>query len=223
MTILHEENSELQVLEEMFDADGFDHVPVLHCGNHDPLLLESPLKAQGLATKEIVEHISCGPCHKEVYASMDWVHRYMTDMGMLWGTGSCGISRVMDTVAPTGYRMVQDNSVIDNSVQGYSLARGSAQSCCGVFPPGKPLDGVFEHTIELRLLNIGEWMGEPQVAAYPLMIELHLGYHQTRVREQDRHYDLLVIPLGLTNTLVVSQFCRQWQRYLLVLFDALLI
>jgi hypothetical protein len=65
------------------------------------LLLESPLKAQGLAIEEIVEHIPCGPTHKEVYASMDWVDRYMTDMGMLWDTGSGDISRVMDTVAPT--------------------------------------------------------------------------------------------------------------------------
>jgi hypothetical protein len=56
---------------------------ILHCGNHEPLLLEIPLKAQGLATEEIVEHISCRPGLKEVYASMDWVDRYMTDMGML--------------------------------------------------------------------------------------------------------------------------------------------
>jgi hypothetical protein len=48
-------------------------------------------------------------------------------------------------------------------------------------------DRVFEHTIELRFPRIGEWMGEPQVAAYPSMIEIHLGYHQMRVREQDRH------------------------------------
>jgi hypothetical protein len=65
------------------------------------LMLESPLKAQGLATKEIVEHISCGPSHKEVYASMDWVDKYMTYMGMLLGTGSSDINRVMDTIAPT--------------------------------------------------------------------------------------------------------------------------
>jgi hypothetical protein len=118
VTIPHKEHSELQVLEERYDTEGFDYAPVLHCGDHEPFLLESPLKAQGLATEEIVEHIPCGPTHKEVYASMDWVDRYMTDMGMLWDTGSGDISRVMDTVAPIGYRMVQDDSVIGNSMQG---------------------------------------------------------------------------------------------------------
>jgi hypothetical protein len=115
-------------------------------------------------------------------------------------------------------------------MQGYSLALGSVQWSCGVFPPGRPPDRVLEHTIELRLPRIGEWMGEPQGATYPLMIDLHLGYHQMRVREQDSHrsasrlhYDLLVIPLGLTNALVTFQSCRQWQRHLLLLFDALII
>jgi hypothetical protein len=123
--------------------EGFDHAPVLHCGDHEPLMLESPLKAQGLATEEIVEHIPCGPGRKEVYASMDWVDRYMTDMGMLWDTGSCDINRVMDTVAPTGYKMVQDDSVMGNNMQGYSLVRGSVQWSCGVFLPGRPPDRVL--------------------------------------------------------------------------------
>jgi hypothetical protein len=126
--------------------------------------------------------------------------------------------------------MVQDDSVIANSMQGYSLAHGSVQWSCGVFPPGRPPDRVLEHTIELRLPRINEWMGEPQGAAYPSMIDLHLGYHQMRAREQDSHrsasrlhYDFLVMPLGLTNTLVTFQSCRQWQRHLLLLFDALII
>jgi hypothetical protein len=45
--------------------------------------MESPLKALGLTAKEIVEHIPCGLANKEVYASMDWVDRYMTYMGMI--------------------------------------------------------------------------------------------------------------------------------------------
>jgi hypothetical protein len=110
------------VLEERYDTKGFDYAHVLHCGDHEPFLLESPLKAKGLATKEIVEHIPCGPTHKEVYASMDWVDMYMTDMGTLWDTSSCDTSRVMDTVAPTRYMMVHDDSVIGNNMQGYSLA-----------------------------------------------------------------------------------------------------
>jgi hypothetical protein len=130
--IPHEEHSELQVLEERYDTEGFDHALVLHCGDHEPLMLESPLKAQGLATKEIVEHIPCGPGRKEVYASMDWVDMYMTDMGMLWDTGSSDLSRVMDTIAPTGYRMVHDDSVMGNNMQGYSLAHDSVQWSLGV-------------------------------------------------------------------------------------------
>jgi hypothetical protein len=184
VTIPHEEHSELQVLEERYDAEGFDYALVFHCGDHELFLLESPLKAQGLAMEEIVEHIPCGPTRKEVYASMDWVDRYMTDMGMLWDTGSGDTSRVMDTVAPTGYMMVQDDSVIGNNMQGYSLAHGSVQWSFGVFPPGRPPDRVLKHTIELRLPKISEWMGEPQGATYPSMIDLHLGYHQMRAREQ---------------------------------------
>jgi hypothetical protein len=78
----------------------------LNCGDHEPFLLEIPLKVKGLAMNEIVEHIPCGPSHKEVYASMDWVDRYMIDMGTLWGIGLGNTSRVMDTMAPTRYMMV---------------------------------------------------------------------------------------------------------------------
>jgi hypothetical protein len=45
--------------------------------------LENPQKAQGLAAEEIVEHIPWGPSYKEVYTSMDWVDKYMRNMGML--------------------------------------------------------------------------------------------------------------------------------------------
>jgi hypothetical protein len=51
VTIPHEEHSELQVLEERYDIEGFDYAHVLHCGDHEPFILESPLKAQGLATR----------------------------------------------------------------------------------------------------------------------------------------------------------------------------
>jgi hypothetical protein len=89
----------------------------------------------------------------------------------------------MDTVAPIGYKMIQDASVIGSSRSRYSLALGSVQWSCGVFPLGRPLNKVLEHNIEMRLPRIGEWMGEPQGATYPLIISLHLGYHQMRVRE----------------------------------------
>jgi hypothetical protein len=87
--------------------------------------------------------------------------------------------------------MVQDDSKIDSSMQGYSLACDSVQWSCGVCSPRRFPDRVLKHTIELRLPRIGEWMGEPQGAAYPLMIDLHQGYHQMRARDERSH--LLVI------------------------------
>jgi hypothetical protein len=59
------------VLDERYDAEGFDSAPVLYCGDHESFLLEGPLKAQSLVMEEITEHIPCGRASKEVYASMD--------------------------------------------------------------------------------------------------------------------------------------------------------
>jgi hypothetical protein len=56
---------------------------VLRCGDHEPLLSESPLKAQGLVVEDILKHIPWVPASEEVYASMDWVDKYMTNMGIL--------------------------------------------------------------------------------------------------------------------------------------------
>jgi hypothetical protein len=46
-------------------------------------------------------------------------------------------------------------------MQGYSLPHGIIQWSFGAFPPGRPPNRVLEHTIELRLPRISEWMGEP--------------------------------------------------------------
>lgn len=94
------------MFEERSNIESFDHAYVSHYGDHESPLLERPLKAQGLATEEIVEHISCGPCCKEIYASMDWVDKCMTDIGMLSDTGSSDISGGMDAVALARYMMV---------------------------------------------------------------------------------------------------------------------
>jgi hypothetical protein len=99
--IPHDKYLELQVLEERVN-----HEPFLCYGDHEPLMLESQLKAQGLAMEEIVEYVSYGPNYKEVYGSMDWVERYMKNINTLWDVGSEVISGVIDTVVPTGYRMV---------------------------------------------------------------------------------------------------------------------
>jgi len=113
-------------------------------------------------------------------------------------------------------------------MQGYSLAHNSVQWICGVFLLGRPPDRVLKHTIELRVPNIGDWMVEPRGETYPSMIDLYLGYHQMRTRVHDSHrstsrihYNLLVIPLGLTNALVIFHSCRKWKRHLLLLFDAI--
>jgi hypothetical protein len=71
-----------------------------------------PLRSGSLGVKII----PCGPGHKEVYASMDWVDRYMKNMGVLCNIGLGDIGRVMDTVAPTGYKMVQDDAMIGSSM-----------------------------------------------------------------------------------------------------------
>jgi hypothetical protein len=75
VTISHEEHSKLQVLEERYETKGFDGALDLHCGNHESFLLDNPLKDQGLAMEEVVEHIPCGPTRKEIYAYMDWMDR----------------------------------------------------------------------------------------------------------------------------------------------------
>lgn len=70
---------------------------------HDSFLLKNPLKAQGLDTEEVAEHIHVGLDNKEIYTSMDWVDRYMTGMDTHWDTSSIDIGRVLDTVAHGGY------------------------------------------------------------------------------------------------------------------------
>jgi hypothetical protein len=126
--------------------------------------------------------------------------------------------------------MVQEDTVVCSSMQESSLAYSSVQWSFGAFPPGRPPDRDLEHTIDLRLPRIGERMGEPRGATYTSMSDLHWGCQQMRAREQDihrvvpRYYQgILVMPLGLTNTSVTLQSCRQWQRHLFLLFDALTI
>jgi hypothetical protein len=126
--------------------------------------------------------------------------------------------------------MVQEDIEVCHSIRDYTLAHGGAQQSFGAFPPGRPPHKVIEYTIGLRLPRIGEWMGEPQRAVYPLMIDFHLGYHQAWAREQGTHrvvlgyhHEFLVMPLGLTKALVTFQSFMQWQRHLLLLFDALIL
>jgi hypothetical protein len=181
-----------------------------------------------LEAREIVEHLPYGPASEEVYMSMDWVDRYMTGMDTLWDTDMAIIGRVLGSVTRAGHQLVQGDTVVCGNMQGFSLAYGSGQWSFGVFPPGRPPNKVLEHTLDLRLPRIEEWMGQPQGAAYTSIIELHRGCQQMRIREPKTHRSVpkyhqgvFVMTLGLTNTLVTLQSYRHLSRHLLLWVDAL--
>jgi hypothetical protein len=140
--IERDEHFELQVLEESFDC-----TLSWHCRDHVPFLLESSLEVSILAAEEIVEHIPCGPCRKEIYPYLDWVDRYMMYMDTPWDVGSVIISRVLGPVAYTGYRMVQEETVVCNSIQEPSLTHGGVHWSFKVFPPGRPPERVLDFII----------------------------------------------------------------------------
>lgn len=108
--------------------------------------------------------------------------------------------------------MVQEVIVGCSSIQGCAPTHCDVQWSYGVVPPGRPLDKDLEHTIRPSLPRTGEGMGELHKIVYPLMTNLHLGYHHMRESEHDIHrfasrihYESLVMPLGLTHALVTFQ------------------
>jgi hypothetical protein len=144
-----EEHSELPILEESYDSERVYFSLSWQCGDHEPFLSEITLEAH-----EIVEHLPQGPTHEGVYTSMDWVERYMTGMDTLWDTDATIISRVLGTVVHTGHRMLQEDTVVYDSVQGTTLAYNSVQQSFGALPPGISPDIGLEDTIYFRLTRI---------------------------------------------------------------------
>jgi hypothetical protein len=78
--VKHEDHSDWHGLEERYDSYFFDYTHTFHHGDHEPPLLDGPLKDQDTAIDEIVEHIPCGPTYREVYASIDCGNGFIIDV-----------------------------------------------------------------------------------------------------------------------------------------------
>ena len=66
--VKREEHSNLHGNDKRYGLEISDYTHSLHLGDHEPLLLGIPLLAQVITVDRGVEHISCGPVIKEVYA-----------------------------------------------------------------------------------------------------------------------------------------------------------
>jgi hypothetical protein len=141
--------------------------------------------------------------------------RYMTGMDTLWDTYITIINRVLSSIACIGHQMVHGDIMVYKNIQGSSLAHNSGQWSFGAFPLERPPNRGLEHTFDLRLPRIEEWMGEPWRITYTSIVELWCRCQQMRIGEMVTHKSvpryhegILFMPLGLTNTLVTIQYCK---------------
>jgi hypothetical protein len=80
VVIEHKGHSDMQGLDETYGIETFDYTHSLHIGDHELVLLVSPLTAQVITENRGVEHISCGIAIKEVYAPMYCGNGYIEDV-----------------------------------------------------------------------------------------------------------------------------------------------
>jgi hypothetical protein len=93
----HEEHSYLHGLDERYGLETSDYTHSLHLGDHEPLLLGSPLIDQVIIVDGRFEHIPCGPAIKEVYAPTYCGNGYIEDVDTsIWDCGVIPSERLLD-------------------------------------------------------------------------------------------------------------------------------
>jgi hypothetical protein len=111
----------------------------LHCRNHESFLWE-----------EVVEKILCGPASKELYAPVDWGIEHRTNVDIsLWDPGSVDISRVSDTMAHIGYRVVHDDTGVCSGIQQSTVVYGGIQWVFETIPLGDLQKGTSNISLSL--------------------------------------------------------------------------
>jgi hypothetical protein len=95
VVIEHEGHSDLQGLDKRHGLENYTHS--LHLGDHEPLLLGSPLTAQVITGNRGVDHIPCGPTIREVYAPTYCGNGYIEDVDTsIWDCGVIPSERLLD-------------------------------------------------------------------------------------------------------------------------------
>jgi hypothetical protein len=95
--VKHEGHTNLHGLDERYVLETSDYTHSLHLGDHEPLLLGSPLTTQVIIVDMGVEHISCGPTIEEVYASTYCGDGYIENVDTsVWDCGAIPSERLLD-------------------------------------------------------------------------------------------------------------------------------